>query len=84
MRLNWQAPVTGPVTGYNVFRKTGTGAFVKIADLGVVTSWSDTGTVSGVSYTYVVSAENGTREGPLSNQATATATVRSTGSRLPA
>ncbi len=69
----WQAPLTGPVTGYNVFRKTGTGAFVKIADLGVVTSWSDTGTVSGVSYTYAVSAENGTRQGPLSNQATATA-----------
>jgi len=73
VRLAWQAPLTGPVTGYNVFRKTGTGAFVKIADLGVVTSWSDTGTVSGVSYTYAVSAENGTRQGPLSNQATATA-----------
>ncbi|MEA2902056.1 MAG: hypothetical protein QOH36_1943 [Actinomycetota bacterium] len=73
VRLTWQAPLTGPVTGYNVFRRTGTGALVKIADLGVVTSWSDTGTVSGVSYTYAVSAENGTRQGPLSNQATATA-----------
>jgi hypothetical protein len=73
VRLTWQAPVTGPVTGYNVYRKTGTGGFVKIADLAVVTGWSDTGTVSGRSYTYAVSAENGTREGPLSNQSTATA-----------
>jgi hypothetical protein len=73
LRLNWQAPVTGPVTGYNVYRKTGTGAFVKVADLGVTTSWSDTGTVSSTTYTYMVTAENGTREGPASNQATATA-----------
>jgi len=65
--------VTGPVTGYNVYRRTGTAAFTKIADLGMVTSWTDSGTVSGRSYTYVVSAENGTREGPGSNQATATA-----------
>ncbi|MEA2828949.1 MAG: hypothetical protein QOG43_3388 [Actinomycetota bacterium] len=73
VRLTWQAPLTGPVTGYNVYRRSGTGAFVKIADLGVQTSWSDTGTVSGVTYTYAVSAENGTRQGPLSNQASALA-----------
>jgi len=71
--LAWQAPATGPVTGYNVYRKTGTGTFVKIADLGVVTGWNDTGAVSGTTYTYAVSAENGTREGPLSNQSAATA-----------
>jgi hypothetical protein len=73
VRLTWKAPVTGPVTGYNVYRKTGTGAFVKVADLGKVTTWTDTGTVAGTSYTYAVSAENGTREGAWSNQATATA-----------
>ena len=61
------------MTGYNVYRRTGTGAFVKVADLGKVTSWTDTGTVSGTTYTYAVSAENGTREGPLSNQSTAIA-----------
>ena len=33
VRLTWTAPVTGPVTGYNVYRRTGTGAFVKVADL---------------------------------------------------
>jgi hypothetical protein len=73
VRLAWQAPLTGPVTGYNVYRKTGTGGFVKVADLGVVTSWSDTGTVTNRTYTYAVSAENGTREGPVSNQASANA-----------
>ena len=39
---------------------------------GSTTSYTDAATVSGVSYTYAVSAENGTREGPLSNQSTAT------------
>ncbi len=73
VNLTWQAPTKGPVTGYNVYRRTGSGSFVKIADLGKVTSWSDTGTVSGTSYTYTVSAENGPREGPKSNQSTATA-----------
>ena len=73
VRLTWTAPATGPVTGYNVFRRTGTAAFVKIADLGTATSWTDTATVSGTTYTYVLSAENGTPQGPLSNQASATA-----------
>jgi hypothetical protein len=73
LRLTWTAPLTGPVTGYNVYRRTGTGAFVKIADLGRVTSWTNTGTVSGTTYTYYLTAENGTREGPPSNQSTATA-----------
>ena len=73
VRLTWTAPLTGPVTGYNVYRKTGTGGFVKVADLGKVLAWSDTGTVSGQTYTYSVSAENGTREGPRSNQASAKA-----------
>lgn len=65
--------MTGPVTGYNVYRRTGTSALVKVADLSSVRSWTDTGTVSGTTYTYAVSAENGTREGPLSNQSSAMA-----------
>jgi hypothetical protein len=73
VRLTWTAPVTGPVTGYNVFRRTGTAAFVKVADLGTATSWTDTGAVAGTPSTYIVSAENGIHQGPFSNQATATA-----------
>ncbi|HVF14730.1 MAG TPA: fibronectin type III domain-containing protein [Acidimicrobiales bacterium] len=73
VRLAWTAPSTGTVTGYNVYRRTGTSALVKIADLGHVTAWTDPGTVSGRTYTYAVSAENGAAEGPQSNLATATA-----------
>jgi len=73
VQLNWATPLTGTVTGYNVYRRTGSGALVKIADLGRVTSWADTGTVSGTTYTYAVSAENGTQVGPMSNQSSARA-----------
>ena len=73
VRLTWTAPATGPVTGYNVYRRTGATAFVKIADLGTATSWTDTATVSGTTYTYVLSAENGALQGPLSNQSSAKA-----------
>ena len=73
VRLAWSAPLTGPVTGYNVFRKTSATAFVKIADLGTATSWTDTATASGTTYTYVLSAENGAFQGPLSNQSSAKA-----------
>jgi len=68
----WTAPTTGPVTGYNVYRRTGSGAFVKIADIGNTTGYIDSATTVGVTYTYAVSAENGTREGPLSSTSTAT------------
>ncbi|MEA2902055.1 MAG: hypothetical protein QOH36_1942 [Actinomycetota bacterium] len=70
--LMWTAPVTGPVTGYNVYRKTASTAFAKIADIGATTSYSDSSGTVGVTYTYAVSAENGTREGPLSNQVNVT------------
>ncbi len=73
VRLTWTAPATGPVTGYNVYRRTGATAFVKIADLGTATNWTDTSTVSGTTYTYVLSAENGALQGPLSNQSSARA-----------
>ena len=71
MAASCRPPARRP-TGYNVYRKTGTGAFVKIADLGRVTSWTDFGTAPATTYTYAVSAENGTLEGPLSNQSTTT------------
>jgi hypothetical protein len=70
--LLWSAPTTGPVTGYNVYRKTGPGGFAKIADLGNVTSYVDSTGSAGVAYTYAVTAENGTREGPQSNQVSVT------------
>ncbi|MEA2716688.1 MAG: hypothetical protein QOI99_1005 [Actinomycetota bacterium] len=68
VQVTWTAPLTGPVTGYNVYRRTGSATAVKVAHLGLVNSWLDTGTVSGTAYTYSVSAENGTREGPRSSE----------------
>ncbi len=70
--LYWSPPTTGPVTGYNVYRRTATGTFTKIADIGTGTNYTDGSGTVGVAYTYAVSAENGSREGPRSNQVTAT------------
>src|SRR5205085_9191534 len=70
--LVWTAPTTGPVTGYNVYRKTATTALAKLADLGTGTTYTDASAAVGVTYTYAVSAENGTAEGPQSNQVTVT------------
>ncbi len=71
--LVWSPPTTGPVTGYNVYRRSGSGAFAKIADLGsTARNYSDGRATAGTTYTYAVSAENGAREGPLSNQVTVT------------
>ncbi len=69
--LIWSAPAIGPVTGYNVYRRTGAGAFTKIADLGTTTAYVDPTASPSVTYVYAVSAENGAREGPRSNQVTA-------------
>ncbi len=75
--LYWSAPATGPVTGYNVYRKAGTGSFAKIADIGTTITYTDATGLAGVTYTYAVSAENGpTREGPLSNQVSAARSAR--------
>ena len=66
--LVWSAPTTGTVTGYNVYRKTATGSFAKIADLGTTSTYTDSSGSAGVVYTYALTAENASGEGPLSNQ----------------
>ncbi|MEA2718033.1 MAG: trimeric autotransporter adhesin [Actinomycetota bacterium] len=73
MRLVWASPATGPVTGYEVYRRTLTGALANVAHLGPTNVYTDAGASSGVTYVYAVSADNAAGEGPLSNQATATA-----------
>jgi len=70
--LYWSAPVTGPVTGYNVYRKAATGSFGKIAAVGTSTNFTDSTGSVGVTYTYAVSAVNGSHESGLSNLVTAT------------
>ena len=71
VNLSWNA--VGSATSYTVKRSlvSGTGHTVLAADL-TTTSYSDTAVVNGTTYYYVVSASNGSGEGPDSAQASAT------------
>jgi len=73
VRLIWSPPATGTVTGYNVYRRTGSGSQAKVADVGKTSIYVDTAASPGVTCTYAVSAENGSAEGPRSNEKSATA-----------
>lgn len=73
VKLNWTAPSDGgsQITAYDVLRLNG-GSFVRIATLaGSASSYRDTSTKRGRSYTYVVHAINAIGAGPNSNQASA-------------
>lgn len=65
--LTWQAPATGPVTGYRVYRGVSPLAMTQVAAPGNVLSYTDTATVAGTLYYYVVRAVNAAGEGPASN-----------------
>ncbi len=76
--VSWNAPsFTGgsPITGYQVYRGTSPNPTTSVAQLGVQTSYPDTGLVNGTTYYYKVSALNANGEGPLSGQAQATPTA---------
>ncbi|MDP8905533.1 MAG: N-acetylmuramoyl-L-alanine amidase [Chloroflexota bacterium] len=73
--LSWTVPPDGgsPITEYRVLRLK-SGSFVRIATLGASkTSYRDTSTKRGRTYTYVVRAVNGIGVGPRSNEASAKA-----------
>jgi hypothetical protein len=68
--LAWSPPANeggGPVSKYTVYRD---GA--KLADLGVVAVYADTGLANGEAHSYEVSASNSIGEGPKSAAASAT------------
>jgi hypothetical protein len=72
--LAWTAGVGPGVVGYNVFRSTAGGDFVRINSSPLTaSSFTDTGLVNGVTYSYVVRAvdASGNESGP-SNAASAT------------
>jgi hypothetical protein len=74
--LAWQAPASNggsTITGYTIYRGTASGGeTVLTAMVGVVLSYRDRSTTSGLTYFYKVSALN-PAEGPQSNEASATA-----------
>jgi fibronectin type 3 domain-containing protein len=70
--LTWAAPASiggSSITGYQVYRGTASGGETLYASLGVVTSYTDTGTQKGVQYYYEVAAVNAQGTGSMSNQA---------------
>ena len=74
--LSWSAPSFdggSPITGYRVYRGTSPNPTTALTpDLGVVTSFVDSGLTNGTTYYYKVSALNANGQGPLSNQAQVT------------
>jgi hypothetical protein len=72
--VTWNAPAGA--TGYNVKRSTVSGgAYTMLAAGLAVPSYTDTTVVNGTPYYYVVTAVNGTVEGPASSQVTAIPTA---------
>ncbi len=79
VQLSWSAPASSgssPLEGYRVYRGTAPGAEASTPVATVpagTTSYDDTGTTSGTTYSYVVTAYSADGESPPSNEATATA-----------
>jgi hypothetical protein len=71
--LSWTAPAPdggAPITGYQIYRGTAAGGEVLDVSVGVVASFTDTGTTKGVRYYYKIVAVNAVGAGPFSNEAT--------------
>jgi Fibronectin type III domain len=76
VQLNWSPPASNggsPITAYNIYRGTTSGAEVLLTSVGNVTSFKDSTTTRGVTYYYKVTAENAVGEGLASNEAHAVA-----------
>jgi fibronectin type 3 domain-containing protein len=71
--LTWSAPQSGgsPITGYNIYRGSTSGGETLWANVGAVTSFTDTSVSNGTTYYYKVSAVNAVGQGALSSEKTA-------------
>jgi fibronectin type 3 domain-containing protein len=75
VHLTWSTPASeggSAITGYRLYRSTSAGAEVFLRSVGNVTSSDDA--VAAGTYFYRVAAVNGVGEGPVSSEASATAT----------
>jgi fibronectin type 3 domain-containing protein len=73
--LFWSEPSFdgyAPITAYNVYRGTASGAETLLTTVGAVTNYADTTAVNGTTYVYQVSAVNSAGEGPRSAELSAT------------
>ena len=68
VQLAWQAPSTGPVTGYRIYRGTSPYTLALLSTVGNVAGYTDA-SAGPTLYYYRVSAYNGSGEGPPSNYA---------------
>jgi fibronectin type 3 domain-containing protein len=73
--LTWQAPNDNggsPIKFYHIYRGSSPDQLSRVATVGDVRSYTDTGLTNGQTYWYRVSAENDVGEGGWSNPASAT------------
>ncbi len=73
--LQWTAPPWNggsAVSGYDVYRGTASGGETLLAQIGNVTSYTDSTVTNGTAYYYKVSAVNSAGEGAQSNEQSAT------------
>ncbi|MFL6034592.1 MAG: fibronectin type III domain-containing protein, partial [Gaiellaceae bacterium] len=76
--LSWSAPSANGgmgVTGYRIYRGTTSGGETFMASVGLVTTYTDTTTISGTTYYFKVTALNAMGEGSMSNELSATPTL---------
>lgn len=77
--LRWSAPISdggSEVTGYRIYRGTASDGETLLAQVGNVTSYSDSSVANGTTYFYKVSAVNRVGGGSLSNERSATPGVK--------
>ncbi|MCI0480616.1 MAG: fibronectin type III domain-containing protein, partial [Candidatus Dadabacteria bacterium] len=72
--LSWSAPPYdggSPITSYNLYRGTSTGAFTFLTTVAGILNYSDADLINGQTYYYQVSAVNDVGEGPRSEEVSA-------------
>jgi len=73
--LGWEAPLSdggSPVTTYLVYRGTSSGGETFLIEIGIITTYVDSGLTNGQTYYYAVSAKSAMGEGSLSEEVNAT------------